>query len=193
MSPRDPHFRTIYAGLLKNAANFLESLYRLTVTEHTPSFPAPPEGSSIARHFAAYLALSGVTSWIYEIQDRDSGKPVQLLITKPQKSDTIKGFRAITLREWMKDVPDLNKAFQRILKDPNSYFVQNHLSAIPWFRQLEAGNASSFKEMIDMAGILASREEVFIKSPEAVGGEPDITPYDLFTAYQNPTPQPSTL
>lgn len=181
---RDPEARAKYPGLLKKAASFLEAQYGLTISGNHDFLPSAPDGATIARHFAAYLALSGVTSWHYSIQDQITGEPVPLLITKPQKSDTVNGFRAIAFKPWMKDVPELNKLFLKSLRNPASYFRQNNYSATPWFKQVESG-VQTFRGVLELAGELAAHEDIYLKSPEPQILEPDTSDFDLFAAYRN--------
>lgn len=188
MSPRDPNFRVMFPNLLKKCASYLEVLYGLSTSGEYAGLPPPPENSSIARHFAAYLALSGVTAWLYDVTDQTTGEPVTLLITKPRKNDTLKGFKAIAMRPWMKDVPDLVNLYLRAMRNKDSYFGTMKLNPNPWFRQLEEG-VSSFKAAVDLAGEIASREDITLPpQPNPMQPEPDIAPFDLLAVYrQNPS------
>lgn len=189
MVPHQTGERNLYSALLKNAANFLEAQYGLTTGANLSYIPPPPDGGSIARHFAAYLALSNVTSWIYEFPDEKTREPVRVLITKPQKSDTVQGFRAITLRPWMKDVPELNKQFIKYLRNPSSFYFTEGFTVDPWFKQLQTGVAS-FQRMLENAGILAARADVSLQPSDDGQTDNRAAQFDLFAAYKNATTEP---
>jgi len=185
MPARDAHYQSRYTVLLKNLCKFLEAQYGLTITGDPSSMPAPPENSSIAHHFAAYLAISGIISWIYEIPDSNTGKPVLLFVTKPQKTDIVQGFRAMQLRDWMKDVPELNKLYLKAIKNPEGFFLSNKCTPIPWHQQLSHG-VQTFKNAVDLAGNLAAHEHVILTQPDALSPEEaDARNFDLFTAYRS--------
>lgn len=171
--------KDIYSALLRRLISFLEQLYGLT-TGSNAIHASPPEGVSPARHLASYLALSGISCWLYTVPDRSGNGDITFFVCKPQKPDTSSCFKAFPMKEWMKDVPTLTKLYAKANRDDTGYFRSKGLKPIPWTSQV--ANPSLHAQALQIAGDVALNQNVTLGEPAATQ-EPDVTSYDLFTLY----------
>lgn len=184
MAPPPANTKTVYETLLaKHVVPTLEAMYGIVVGANAA--PVAPDGSTIARHFAAYLATSGVRCWLFKFPDRETQEDVFVLITKPQKSSTISGFKALRLRPWMKDIPELTKQFALAYRNPDTNAITRGLKLIPWSAQ--AGSPEVFKQAFTQAGELSAHLDVSLPIVNELS-EPNLEAFDLFAPQAAMTP-----